>query len=185
MAKRAQDQAMRRSPEELAALANANKVAGGAASAADAAIGESKPYLRDAGSYYQTLLKGNRAAMSQAVAPSRAALTDTYRGANRALEQSGVRGAARDVQRGELNRQRASGLAGLVTGVQPKAAEALGNLGVEGTRAAAPLYGTAGSIYNSALTGGAQNRQWAAGQGSKAGEAWGGLTRDVIDAFNR
>jgi len=185
MAKRAQDAAMRRSPEELAAIAAGTKVAGSAASAADAAVGESKPYLRDAGNYYQTLLRGNRAAMSQAVAPARAALTDTYRGATRALEQSGVRGAARDVQAGELNRQRASQMAGLVTGVQPKAAEALGNLGVEGTRAAAPLYGTAGSIYGGILTGGAQNRQWATNQGTQAGQAWGGIFRDAVDAFNR
>lgn len=184
MAKRAADNARKYSPEELAAIANSNKVAGQASDAAAAAIGESKPYLRDAGGYYQTLLHGNRAAMSQAVAPAYAATTDIYRGAERNLQQSGVRGAARDVARGELNRERASKLSGLVTGVQPGAAQALGSLGVEGMRNAAPLYNTAGNMYGNILTAGMRNRQWGDLQGTEAGRAWGGAVGDIFDIFS-
>jgi hypothetical protein len=183
MSKRAQDAAKQYSPEELAAIANSNRIAQQASDLAASAVGESKPWLRQAGNYYSTLLSGNRAAQSQAVAPGYAAATDVYRGAQRNLDQQGIRGAARDVASADLNRQRASQLAGLVTGVQPAAAGALSKLGIEGMQSAAPLLSTSGNIYGNILGRGMQNRQWATQQGTEAGSAWGQLFRDMMEDF--
>jgi hypothetical protein len=182
-AKKAQANAMQRTPEEQAALTGATKSASAATDAATTAIGESRPYLRQAGQYYSGLLGGNRAAMAQAVAPARAALGDTYRGATRALEQSGVRGAARTVRQGELNRQRASQVAGLTTGVQPAAAAQLGQLGTAGMQSAAPLLSSAGNIYGNMPGEGFRNRVYGRGEGERAGAAIGDIIRTGGEAF--
>jgi hypothetical protein len=177
--KKMQESAQKRSPEEQAALGGAQGVAGQAAGMAGELYGESKPYLRQAGNYFSTLLRGNRAAMQQAVAGPTAQLTDVYRGAERGLERSGVRGAQRQVAAGDLARDRASKIAGLTTGIQPYAAEQLGKLGTDYMQNAAPLYGTAGNVYENLLGAGARNREYARGEGEKGGKAIGGLVRDI------
>src|SRR3990172_6623730 len=137
-ARRAQSSAMRRSPEELAALESARTsgmalqgTAGDLRTLGSSLTGQGVPALQQAGSYWSRLLGGNRAQMAQATAGPRAALTDIYRGAERGLAGSTVRGAARDVAQGELIRSRASQIAGLTTGVQPAAAQALQGVGSE------------------------------------------------------
>jgi hypothetical protein len=177
--------ALQRTPEEQLALRGAQGIAGQAGQAGMGLLQEGRPWMGQAGQYYQTLLRGNRGAMNQAVAPYAAQITDAYRGAARNLQQSGVRGAARDVAKADLNRQRASQIAGLVTGMQPGAAEALGRLGTSNLQAATPLIGHAGNIYGNLLNQGALNRQYAREQGGKTGEAIGGLTRDIIDTLGR
>jgi hypothetical protein len=176
---------MQRSPEEQVALTGAQGAAGTLGKTGSELVNESKPYLSNAGQYYQTLLRGDRGAMQAAVAPYAAQVTDVYRGANRALEQSGVRGAARDVQRGELNRQRASQIAGLTTGMQPQAAGALGALGTTQLQAGTPLLGQAGNIYGGLLGQGYTNRNYARGEGEKTGKAIGQFTYDIADAVGR
>src|SRR5262245_29406416 len=133
MSRRAQKQAMERSPEEQQQLAGATQGANTAMQQGKDLTNMGMPWLNQAGGYYSTLLRGNRAAMSQATAAPRAALTDTYRGAERSLERSGVQGAARDLAQGQLARDRASKIAGLTTGVQPYAADSLAKLGSETT----------------------------------------------------
>lgn len=93
---------------------------------------QSLPMFQQAGNYYKTLLSGNRAAMNQATAGPAAQITSTYRGAQRSLLGSTIRGGARDTALAELNRDRAASLAGLHTGVQPMAAGALAGLGGQG-----------------------------------------------------
>jgi hypothetical protein len=183
--KQATKSAMQRTPEEQRALAGAYGIGDQASRMAQAAYGESRPYMRQAGGYYSTLLGGNRAAMSQALAGPTAQITDYYRGAGRNLRQSGIRGAARDVAAADLNRQRASQLAGLATGVQPYAADALAKLGIEGMQTAGPLLGTAGNIYGNLLNQGAWNRQYGRQEGEKTGTAIGGFVRDIGDVLNR
>jgi hypothetical protein len=181
--KKAEKNAMQRSPEEMAALTGATGIAGQAGKMGSELVGESKPFMQQAGQYYQTLLRGNRAAMQGATAPYAAQITDTYRGANRALAQSGVRGAARDVQAGELNRQRASQIAGLTTGMQPMAADALGKLGTAGIQAGAPLMSSAGNIYGNLLNQGAINREYARGEGARTAASIGGAIRKIGEAI--
>src|SRR4051812_24640200 len=96
----AQTSAMKRSPEEQTDLTGATNAA--------TSLGASGQNFLNAGkqttqqgldtlggptNYWQTLLGGNRAAMSQATAGSRGAISDIYSGASRNLERSGVRGA--------------------------------------------------------------------------------------------
>jgi hypothetical protein len=177
--KQATKSAMARSPEEQFALSGAQGLAGEGSAMARELMGQSRPYMQQAGNYYSTLLRGNRAAMQQAIAGPTAQITDVYRGAERGLERSGVRGAARDVAAGDLARARASQIAGLTTGVQPAAAEALAKLGTDYLSAVGPLYGTSANLYSDLLRQGALNRAYGREEGEKTGAAIGGLIRDV------
>jgi hypothetical protein len=178
--KKATSSAMKRSPEELRALAGAQGAAGTLMGQSEKLMGAGLPYLRQAGGYYSTLLGGNRAAMTQAVAGPRAALTDVYRGAERNLERSNVRGAARDVAQAELGRERAGQIASLTTGVQPFAAQGLASLGLPLTELGQRGAGQAGSLYGNLLEQGAINRQYARGEGEKAGAGLGGFIFDIL-----
>jgi len=192
--RKAQSSAMQRSPEEAAALTGAQGAAGNLSNVGASALAGGTNLLQTGQStvaaptsYYQTLLRGNRAAQSQAVAAPRAAISDIYSGAQRSLEQSGVRGAARDVASGELSRERAGKMAGLVTGVQPAAAEALTRTGLEQsgqginlTGQAGSAYGNAGSLYSRLLGTGAQNRYYGREEGEKAGQGIGGFLFDIL-----
>lgn len=177
--KKATSAAQKRSDEENVSLEGGQETGAEALSAGTGLMKQGRPMIADAGNYYKTLLHGNRAAMGLATAAPRASITDSYRGAARNLDQSGIRGAAKDVHAGELNRQRAGQIAGLTTGVQPAAAEALGNLGTETTRTGVPLYNTAGNVYTNLLGQGSNNRQYARREGENTGAAIGSLIRDV------
>lgn len=195
--KKSQKSAMQRSPEEQAAIGGITGAAGNL-NAAGAQLGQTGSGLVRSGqqalqgptNYYQTLLRGSRPAMAQAVAAPTAAITETYRGAERGLEKSGVRGAARDVASADLNRQRASQIAGLTTGVQAGAADALAGLGsqqlglgVGALQAGGGLYGQAGSLYGGLLRSGTENRQYGRQEGAQAGQQWGGLIFDLLNAI--
>jgi hypothetical protein len=66
--------------------------------------------------------------MTQAVQPEITATTDLYRGAERNLERSGVRGAQRDTLKADLGREQAGRIAGLIGGVRPMAAQSLAGI---------------------------------------------------------
>jgi hypothetical protein len=171
--------AQKRSPEELAALGGAQGAAGQMGQLGGSLARQGQNYLADPAAYYQTLLGGNRAAMAQAVAGPTAQLTGVYRGAERNLNQQGIRGAARDLAATDLNRDRASKIAGLTTGVQPYAAEQLASLGNNALGQGTAMLGNAGNVYGNLLTQGAANRTYARKEGGETGAAIGGLARDV------
>jgi len=183
MSNKAQKSAEKRSPEEQLALSGAQGAAGTLGQGGRSLFKESRPYISQPASYYQTLLHGNRAAMTQAVAPAMAQVTGAYRGAQRNLNQQGVRGAARDVASGDLARDQASKIAALTTGVQPAAAGALAGLGTDLLQQVNPMLSNSGNIYGNLLTGGLANRTQAAKRGQEAGAAWGGLVRDIGEAI--
>lgn len=197
LGRKSQSMAQARSPEEQQALSGAQGAAGGMqrtgqglVNAGQTTVNQGLGNVNQAAGYWSTLLGGNRAAMSQATAAPRAGITDIYRGAERGLERSGVRGAARDVAKSELNRDRASKIAGLTTGVQPMAAEQLGGLGTSiadiGGRTSATggdLLQSSGNLYSSLLSQGAANRQYARGEGEKAGGSIGGFLFDIISGM--
>src|SRR5258708_23778011 len=95
--KKAQSAAQQRSPEEQAALTGAQG-AGTALGTQGAQqfgtgtgmIAQGASTLAQPTSYYAKLLGGNRALQSQAIAAPRGAIADTYGGAQRSLERSGV-----------------------------------------------------------------------------------------------
>jgi hypothetical protein len=194
LGKKAQSSAMKRSPEETAAIGGINTAAGnltGIGGQLQQTGGDltrqGAGLIKPAGNYYQTLLRGSRTAMQQAVAAPTAAITETYRGAERGLERSGIRGAARDVASADLNRDRASRIAGLTTGVQGAAAESLAGIGSQMTgqgisamNAAGNAYGNAGNLYGGLLRSGTDNRRYGREEGSQMGGAIGGFLFDLL-----
>jgi len=177
--KRAQKKAQERSPEEMIDVGGAQQAAGGLQQAGAALTETGQDTQRPATNYFSTLLRGNRAQQSQAVAAPTAAVQDIYRGAERNVERSGMRGAQADVAKGELGRERASQISSLVTGVQPAAANALTSIGQTQTQQGLGATGNAGSIYSNLLPQGAQNRMYAREEGQKAGETMGKMIFDI------
>lgn len=194
MSKKSQSNAMKRSPEEQTSLtgaqnAGANMQQSGAGMVTSGAgnVNAGVDTMQKPTDYFTKLLGGNRAAMAQATAGSKGAITDTYRGAENALNKSGVRGAQRDVAKADLNRDRASKIAGLTTGVQPGAAQQLGALGEAragvGTNQAstgANMQANAGNIFTNLLGQGADNRAYARSEGADTGKKFGGFLFDML-----
>ena len=181
--RKATSSAMARSPEEQAALAGGQGAAGGLATSGANLLKTGVENVTPATNYYQTLLHGNRALQSQAVAAPRGALTDVYTGAERGLEKSGVRGAQRDVASGELARQKAGQISSLITGVQPGAASALSQIGLEQTGQGGSQLAHAGSLYGGLLGQGTSNRYYGRQEGEKAGQGIGGFLFDILSGM--
>lgn len=179
-ARKAQSSAMQRSPEEQTALKGAQGAGGELASTGADLTSTGQANVAGPTNYYQTLLHGNRAAQAQATAAPRAAITDVYSGAQRNLERSGVRGAAKDVLSGDLARDQAAKVSSLVTGVQPAAAAALTDIGQTQTGMGGARTGAAGSIYSNLLPQGYQNRVYGRQEGEKAGSTIGGFLFDIL-----
>lgn len=192
--KKATSSAMKRSPEEQVSLKGGQAAAGsltgmgaGLYGTGTGMIGQGRGTLAQPTNYYQKLLGGNRALASQAVAAPRAEISDVYRGATRSLEQSGVRGAQRDVAKTDLSRQRAGQISSLITGVQPSAAEMLTGIGQTGISQGAGIAstgtmatGTGGGIYSGLLSQGANNRAYARGEGQQFGQSFGSMIFDIL-----
>ena len=169
--KKATKSAMERSPEELAALTGAQGSAKTLGDTGGSLVSEGRQCIQRPAGYYQTLLSGNRAAMTQATAAPRAQLQEQVRGARTGVARSGIRGAARDVLSGNLMRQNAAQIGGLTTGVQPAAAAALAGLGTDTMKVGAPMLGQAGSIYTNLLGQGANNRAYGREEGERTSRA--------------
>ncbi len=180
LGKGAQSSAMKRSPEESAAIGGLQGAAGQLSTQGGSLIGQGTPLTGQAANYWSTLLRGDRAAMSQATAGPRGAITDIYRGAESNLERSGVRGASRDVAKAELGRDRAGRIAGLTTGVQPFAAQQLGEIGESQTRTGASMLSQSGNIWGNLLGEGFRNRTYGREEGEKFGGSMGGLLFDIL-----
>src|SRR5215831_4078086 len=145
--RKATSSAMQRSPEEQQALNSAQSTGQQLLQQGQRFSQLGLPAIQSGMNYWDTLLRGNRAMMSQATAGARGSITDTYRGAMNSLEHSNVRGAARDQATEELNRDRAGKIAGLTTGVQPEAAQQLSSLGSGLTGQGIQQLGGAGNLW--------------------------------------
>ena len=192
--KKATQAAQTRSPEEAAALTGAQG-AGTALQSQGANLFGTGTGMMTTGQqtlaqptgYFQKLLGGNRALQSQAIASPRAAISDVYRGAERSLDKGGVRGAERDVQQGELGRQRAGQISSLITGVQPAAAQALTGIGQQQVQSGAGIAGqgasatqAGGNLFANLLGQGAQNRAYGRSEGEKTGTSFGSILFDLL-----
>jgi hypothetical protein len=192
--KMATSAAQQRSPEEQVGLQGAQQAGSALTGMGKTLFGtgtgmvaEGQSTLAQPTGFYRKLLTGSRALMSQAISQPRAAISDVYRGAERGLEQGGVRGAQRDVARGELSRQKAGQIGSLITGVQPGAAAALTGIGQNQVSQGAGIAGTgaqatgaSGNIYAGLLGQGSQNRQYARSEGENFGSGFGGLVFDLL-----
>lgn len=155
----------KRGPEEQLALGGAQGVAGQLQQQGTNLLST----VQGPRNYWESLLSGNRAQMAQATAGPRGAIEDVYRGAARGLDQAGVRGAQRDVAMGDLIREKAAKMAGLVSGVQPQAATALTGIAEMGPN----LLATSGNLWGNLLGQGTANRQDADRQKGAAGKTTG------------
>lgn len=182
--KSAEKGAIARGPEEQSALTGQQGAAGQLAQSGATLQQTGMETQAPATNYYSTLLRGNRAMQSQAVAAPAAGVRDVYSGAERNLERQGVRGAQRDVAAAELGRDRASKIAGLVTGVQPGAAAALTDIGQTQTGQGLGATASSGSIYSDLLQQGRTNRVQGQQVGREAGAATGqqvgGMIFDIL-----
>lgn len=147
------------------------------------AFGSGLPMLNQAGSYWSTLLGGNRTAMSAATAGPRAAITDQYRGAELGLKRAGVTGGVRDQSLAELSRDRAAKVAGLTTGVQPAAAQGLSGIGANLLGVSQGFGSNAGGLYGSLMQNTTQNAMYQSGQAASAGSSFGSLLFDLLKSY--
>lgn len=182
-AKSATNAAMQRSPEEQAALSGAQTGAGTLQQSGAEGIATGKETQAPATSYFDTLLRGNRAQQAQATAAPTARITDVYSGAERGLEQSGVRGAARDVASADLTRNKAGAIAGLVSGVQPAAANALTSIGQTQQQQGASMVASGNNTYAGLLGAGQANRQAAQPAGTSAAASIGSLATGAAKLY--
>lgn len=170
-----------------AALRSQNQMIGqgsaalsGAANTGGALNASSLPAFQQSVDYNSKLLGGNRAMMNQAVAAPAAQITSIYRGAQRGLERSGVRGGERDMAMADLNRERASKLAGLTTGVQGEAANNLGQLSTRGLAIGLNAQTEAANGFGNLAGQQGQNYRFAAGQQA---EDMQGVGRGIGELF--
>lgn len=162
--------ANKKSKEEKAGMAGQTAAGKALLARGGEAFGGGMPGAKAALDYYQTLLHGSRAAMSQAVAGPTAQITDLYRGAQSGVERSGVRGGVKDLAMANLGRDQANQLGQLTAGVQPGAAAQLGNLGTTLTAQGTGSTATAGGIYGNIGAMGFQQRQYGNQVGAQAGQ---------------
>lgn len=168
-----------KSKEEKAGLAGQNALAGAIAQRGGQTFNAGFPATTAALSYYDTLLRGDRAKQQAAVAGPIAQMTDNYRGAERGLEHAGVRGGVRDLGMAELQRDKTNSIAGLTLGQQPAAAGALSNLGSSLTAQGTGSSATASGIYGNLAGAGFQNRQYANQNWQQAGQGIGSSIFDI------
>lgn len=119
----------------------------------DRLLGQGTNDLERVAQYYRPLLAGDRAQVGQAIAPDVAAVTDVYRGAERSLDRSGVRGAQREQQAGELRRQKAGQIALMPMQQRGRAAEALAGLGSQYFQGGLGTIGESGRLLGSVYAG--------------------------------
>ena len=138
------------------------------------------PLLQRSGSYYDTILKGNRGAIQAAMAPEINAIGDINKGANLSLERSGLRGATKDMAQAELSRQKAGQIGGLVLNARPQAAAQAAALGQVGINAGMGATATSGGLYGDLARGAAQERQYQDQRMGEYGNAVGGFITDLL-----
>src|SRR5688572_2928555 len=107
MGKSATNAAMQRSPEERQYLGAQTRLADMLSSQGGQLFKTAMPGIQSSMGYYQKLLHGDRATMTGALAPERAEITDSYAGAQKAIERTGARGGERDAALTNLANSRA------------------------------------------------------------------------------
>lgn len=182
--KKAKADAEKRSPEEAIDVKGGQQAAATSVGKGTEALDTGAETQKPATSYFDTLLHGNRAQQSQATAAPTAKITDVYSGAQRGLEQQGVRGAQKDVASATLNKDRASSISSLVTGVQPAAASALTSIGQTQQQRGASMVQGGGSTYSNLLGPGQANRVQANQKGTDAANSVGKLATTAADLYS-
>lgn len=136
------------------------------------------PQLQQAGNYFSTLAKGDRAATTQALAPAVANINDVYGGTARTLSRF-LRGPERDTQMAEAERERAGKIGSLFRDAPGEANAQLATMG--GSEVSAGMGGasSAAGIFSNAAQTNNQNET----QSRQAGSDFGGLLFDLLKNY--
>jgi hypothetical protein len=142
------------------------------------------PLLQSSSNYYRALIGGDRGAIDSALAPERAGIQDTYRGASRGLSM--LRGPTTDLATAELGRQKAGQLGLLPAQARANAVQQGQRAGEFATGAGLDARSRGASLYESAAGVGQnqaridqgnrqQNFDMSSGMGSLFGEVLKGI----------
>jgi hypothetical protein len=130
-------------------LSQANQATARLTQQGQGAIDRANPSIDAATKYYQTLLGGNRSAISQAVSPTTGAIRDTFAGARGGIEAGMARGGVRDLALANTNRDEANQVSRVYSGVQPGAAAALMSSGQGLLNSGLSAFGAVPGAYTS------------------------------------
>lgn len=175
--KKAEEEArklMQRTPEAQAAYGNLTGQAGELTQRGDTMMNAGSPLLSRASQYFQALMGGNRAAMNAELAPERAGIADSYKGAGKSV--SLMRGPARDRAAAELNRERAGMMALLPAQARSQAIAGGADLGKYFTSSGMDAKSRGASLYAAAL--GSEDAVQATRLGQNINQGYLGLARD-------
>lgn len=142
------------------------------------------PVLTQAGDYQARLLRGNPADLAELTGGERALTRQSYAGADRAVERSGLRGMARDRALASNKQALAGSLSMLTKGIRGQAAGALQNLGTSMLYPAITASASAASGLGQLVGLEGQRSMGAAQAGQQAGaattETLGGLLAQLL-----
>jgi hypothetical protein len=139
------------------------------------ALKHGKRDLDEVGSFFETLLSGNRTAVTQTLAPEIQAVKDQYDATKRSIGEYGPRGGGQVAAIGSLEEKEAGQIGGLYSGARQRGAAGLGEVGQAlgglGLSAESLASGDIGTILQSLLG----QQQIEAGVTQRKQQALGGL----------
>lgn len=135
------------------------------------------PATQQAAGYFSKLAGGNRATMTQALAPDISNINSVYGGTARTLSRF-LRGPEKDVAMAGAEQQRAGQIGNLFSTARPTANAALAGIGSGAT-------GQAGGLFGTAVSQGIASRDLGANITSQAGQGAGGLFMQLLQAYQK
>lgn len=152
-----------RSPEEIAFFQAMTDIARLQLGAGANMYAVGFPAYYQAVKYWGSLLGGDKAAATRAVAPQGEQMADVWAGQRRGIESGPLRGGAKDQALAESSRQQAGQIASLLPQAISEAAQMSGSLGLAGTTQGMSGMAASAGTYGGLLSNETQNRQFAIG----------------------
>jgi hypothetical protein len=149
------------SPEEIQNRQNVSDIARLLGAQGSDLYNVASPLYRQAANYYGGILSGNKAAIAQTIAPEAEALAEMNAAEQKSIENSSLRGGARDMALAESGRSGAGRISALVPQARKDAAAAASGIGLQGMGLGTQQEGAAASTYGTLAGMGQQDRQFA------------------------
>lgn len=156
------------SAEEQAHSANVSSIARLLGGQGENLYNVSNPAYKQALDYYGQILSGDKAHVTQAIAPEAEAIAELTSGEQKGIANSSLRGGARDTAQAEAARKGTGEIADLVPKARQNAAAAGSALALQGMGLANQQQGQSGSLYNSLADRELQDRLGTQGLGLQA-----------------
>lgn len=138
--------------------------------------------LQRSGQYFTRLASGDRGTMAQELAPDVQNVNDVYGGARRSLSRF-LRGPEKDMQLGELERERAGGVARIFRDARPNAVARLLDFGSSTTGMGGGFLERAAGIQGGLGRQFTQNRFRAEDQEHESGQEFGSVLADLLRQY--